>query len=185
MWTKDEWFPIIQSRMTEKRYVHTLGVAETAMELAKIYGEDVQKAEIAGLLHDICKYADKAWMADQIKAHHLDATLLDFHHELWHGPVGSVVARDEFGVEDEDIRNAIHYHTSGRAGMSKLEKIIYVADMIEPNRNYPKVEELRDLAHKDLELAMRYGVRHTLQHLIKQKQTVYPDSLFCYNACWT
>ncbi|WP_342525355.1 bis(5'-nucleosyl)-tetraphosphatase (symmetrical) YqeK [Chryseomicrobium sp. FSL W7-1435] len=184
MLTRAELLPVIRSRMTEKRYVHTIGVADTAMELARKYGGDVNKAELAGLLHDICKYADAEWMADQIRQHQLGDQLLGFHQELWHGPVGSVVARTEFQIEDEDVCNAIHYHTSGRAGMSKLEKIIYVADMIEPSRQFPKVEKLRELANQDLELAMKFAVRHTLQHLLKQKQTVYPDSLSCYNDCW-
>ena len=184
MWTRSDLLPIIRSRMTEKRYIHTIGVADTAMVLAAQEGVDPQKAELAGLLHDICKYADMEWMAQQIKEHDLNQQLLEFHHELWHGPVGSIVAKQEFGIHDEDILNAIYYHTSGRAGMSKLEKIIYVADMIEPSRNFPKVEKLREFATQDLELAMKYGVRHTLQHLLKQKQTVYPDSLLCYNNCW-
>ena len=67
----------------------------------------------------------------------MDFRLLSFHHELWHGPVGAIIARNEFGIEDEDILNAIRFHTTGRAGMSTLEKLIYVSDMIEPGRNFP------------------------------------------------
>lgn len=184
MMTREEVLERIRPRMKEKRYLHTIGVADTAMKVAVQVGVDPQKAELAGLLHDVCKYANLEWMADQIRSHQLDPRLLEHHHELWHGPVGSLVAKYEFGVEDEDILNAIMYHTTGRQGMSTLEKIIYVADMIEPSREFPEVDKLRDLAFEDLEVGMKYGIRHSIQFLVKKKQVVFPDSFECYNDCW-
>ena len=80
----------------------------------------------------------------------IDRRLLSFHHELWHGPVGAMIARKEFGVTDEDMLNAIRFHTTGRAGMSPLEKLIYIADMIEPGRDFPGVETLRELAEENI-----------------------------------
>ncbi len=75
----------------------------------------------------------------------VDQRLFNFHHELWHAPVGAIIAASEFNVTDKEVLNAIRYHTTGRAGMSKLEKVIYVADMTEPGRNFPGVENLREL----------------------------------------
>lgn len=184
MWNRNDILKEIRPRMTEKRFVHTIGVADTAMKLAEKYGEDPVKAELAGLLHDVCKYSNREWMAEQIQTHQLNPLLLHYHHELWHGPVGSLVARFEFKVDDSDVLNAIMYHTTGRVGMSRLEKIIYIADMIEPSRDFPKVDKLRQMANEDLDRAMQFGIRHTVQYLVKQKQPVFPDSFACYNDCW-
>ncbi|WP_144511151.1 bis(5'-nucleosyl)-tetraphosphatase (symmetrical) YqeK [Bacillus sp. FJAT-22090] len=171
----------MKSRMPEKRYIHTRGVAMTAIHLAKKYGEDTEKAEIAGILHDSVKYAGKEWLRNIILSEKMDPTLLDFHHELWHAPVGSYVAKTEFQIEDEDILQAIKYHTTGRAGMSPLEKIIYISDMIEPSRNFPGVDLLREKAEKDLEDAMLSCIQHSVTFLIEKKQPVFPDSFHCYN----
>lgn len=171
----------IKPRMPEKRYIHTLGVMETAIELAQLYGENPKRAETAAIIHDVAKYADVDWMKEVIVREQLDQELLHWNAEIMHGPVGAVVARDEFGVTDEDILNAIRHHTTGRAGMTKLEKIVYVADMIEPNRKFDGVERLREIARRDIEEAIRVCVCHTLSFLIATYQPVYPLSIICYN----
>ena len=171
----------MKDRMPEKRYIHTKGVAITAVHLAKKYGEDIDKAELAGILHDSVKYAEKEWLREKIISEKMDHNLLEYHHELWHAPVGSYVAEHEFQIHDEDILNAIKYHTTGRAGMSPLEKIIYISDMIEPSRNYPGVELLREKAEIDLEEAMISCMVHSMTFLIDKKQPVFPDSFHCYN----
>lgn len=178
---RDDYLAKIKPRMPKKRYIHTLGVMETAIELAKLYDEDPKRAETAAIIHDVAKYADIAWMKEMIEREQLDAELLGWNAEIMHGSVGAVVARDEFGVTDEDILNAIRYHTTGRAGMTKLEKIVYVADMIEPNRKFDGVKQLREIAKKDLDEAMRACVCHTLSFLIATRQQIYPLSIVCYN----
>ncbi|MFJ8063075.1 bis(5'-nucleosyl)-tetraphosphatase (symmetrical) YqeK [Psychrobacillus sp. NPDC096426] len=171
----------MKDRMTEKRYIHTRGVALTAVHLAQKYEEDTEKAELAGILHDSVKYAEKEWLREKIISEKMNPILLEFHHELWHAPVGSYVAKNEFKINDEDILNAIKYHTTGRAGMSRLEKIIYVSDMIEPSRSFPGVEFLREKAELDLEDAMIRCIQHSMTFLIEKKQPVFPDSFHCYN----
>lgn len=171
----------IKHRMPLRRYEHTKGVATTAVHLAKKYGEDPDKAEIAGILHDVVKFAEKDWLKQHIISEEMNPLLLNFHHELWHAPVGSFVAKTEFHIEDEDILHAIQYHTTGRAGMSNLEKIIYISDMIEPSRNFPGIERLREIAEVDLEEAMISCVTHSITFLIEKKQPVFPDSFHCYN----
>lgn len=171
----------MKSRMPQKRFIHTKGVAETAIQLAKMYGEDIDKAEIAGILHDSVKYADKEWLRSIIVSEKMNPLLLDFNHELWHAPVGSFVARTEFQITDQDILQAIEFHTTGRVGMSKLEKIIYVSDMIEPSRNFSGVEHLREKAKVDIEDAMTSCIKHSITFLIEKKQPVFPDSFHCYN----
>lgn len=171
----------IKPRMPEKRYIHTIGVMETAITLAKLYGVDPKCAETAAIIHDVAKYADVDWMKQVIVREQLDEQLLQWNAEIMHGPVGAVVAREEFGVTDEDILNAIRHHTTGRAGMTKLEKIVYVADMIEPNRKFDGVERLREVANENLDEAMRACVCHTLSFLIATRQAIYPLSISCYN----
>ena len=171
----------MKERMPEKRWIHTKGVTTTAIRLSEIYGVDPEKAEIAGILHDFVKYADKEWLREKIVEEGMDPLLLEYHHELWHAPVGSYVAEHEYGIKDKDILNAIKYHTTGRVGMSDLEKIIYIADMIEPSRQYPGVEILREIAEKDLEEAMIQCIQHSIAYLVNNKQTIYPDSFHCYN----
>lgn len=168
--------------MPEKRFIHTVGVMETAINLAQKYGEDVKKAETAAILHDIAKYADIEWMENIVRDEKLDERLIGWGgSELLHGPVGAYIAQSEFGITDEELLNAIRFHTTGRASMSRLEKIIFVADMIEPNRRFDGVERLRKKAQKNLDKAMSACVRHTLAFLIDTKQPIYPLSIECYN----
>lgn len=172
----------MKDRMPEKRYIHTIGVTDTAMALAEKFGQDPKKAEVAAILHDSCKYADRDWMKQTIIEQQMDPTLLKYHHELWHGPVGAYVAQTEFGVTDADMLNAIRFHTTGRAGMSDLEKIVYIADMIEPNRKFPDVDTLRAAAEEmTLEDLMITCLSHSIQFLMSKHQPVFPDSFNCYN----
>ncbi len=178
---REQYLAAIKPRMPEKRYIHTLGVMETAIQLSKIYGENESKAETAAILHDIAKYADIEWMEEIVKTQQLDQQLIGWGSELLHGPVGAYIAESEFGITDEEILNAIRFHTTGRVAMSNLEKIIFVADMIEPNRKFDGVERLRKKAQKNLDKAMSACIRHTLAFLIDSKQAIYPLSIACYN----
>lgn len=178
---REQYLAAIKPRMPEKRYIHTIGVMETAINLARKYGEDEKKAEIAAILHDIAKYADIEWMENIVRSEKLDARLIGWGSELLHGPVGAYIAESEFGIKDDELLNAIRFHTTGRPNMSRLEKIIFVADMIEPNRQFDGVERLRKKAQKNLDKAMGACVRHTLAFLIDTKQPIYPLSIECYN----
>ncbi|WP_397539390.1 bis(5'-nucleosyl)-tetraphosphatase (symmetrical) YqeK [Rummeliibacillus pycnus] len=179
---RDELLLAMKDRMPEKRYIHTIGVTDTAIKLAMRFGEDSKKAEVAAILHDSCKYADRDWMRQTIVERQMDPTLLQYHHELWHGPVGAYVAKTEFNVTDEDMLNAIRYHTTGRVGQSNLEKIVYIADMIEPNRKFPGIDELRKASEElDLHDLMIKCIAHSISFLISKHQPVFPDSFECYN----
>jgi len=178
---EQEILQVVKEKMPEKRYIHTLGVRDTAVILAKRYGADIDAAITAAIIHDIAKYADLQWMRQIVRDHALDPALLPWENEILHGPVGAVIAKEQFGIENEDILNAIRYHTTGRVNMSKLEKIIYVADMIEPNRQFDGVERLRKLAEENLDKAMKACVKHTISFLVATEQRIYPLSIECYN----
>lgn len=178
---REEALDYIKEVLPEKRYIHTLGVAETAVRLAETYGADKEKAELAALLHDMAKYRDRDEMKRIIQNEPLDLRLLLFHHELWHAPVGAYLCEKELGITDREVLDAIMYHTTGRAGMPLLEKIIYIADYIEPGRKFAGVERVREVAFEDLEKAMRRAATQSIQFLMEKKQRVFPETLECYN----
>ncbi|MFY0546252.1 bis(5'-nucleosyl)-tetraphosphatase (symmetrical) YqeK [Brevibacillus sp. H7] len=171
----------VQAQMHDKRYQHTLGVAETARRLAERYGADPDKAELAGYLHDYCKCWPVEKMRDILVRHDMPEELLNGEKELWHAFAGAIVIQTELGVTDPEILQAVRYHTTGRAGMSLLEKVVCVADYIEPNRNFPGVEQIRSLAQQDLNAALAEALGGTIRFLIEQRKTVYPLTLTAYN----
>lgn len=142
----------IRVRLTEKRYRHTEGVIYTAVRLAERYGADTDKAETAALFHDACKNLDIDEMNMLVEQYEIGDYYID-KPQLAHSKLAAAILEKEFGVEDEDILNAVSYHTTGRAGMSLLEKIIFVADATEPNRTYEEAETLNALAFSDLDEA--------------------------------
>lgn len=171
----------LKKRLTPPRYAHVLRVAELAKTLARKYGVCEKEAEQAALFHDIAKCMDRETLAEQLRASNADPRLFAHHHELWHGPVGAAIARDEFGVKSLDVYHAVRYHTTGRAGMSKLEKVIYIADLLEPERDFPGVDELREVMNRDLDEAMAECIAHSILYLVKKRVAVFPDSFECYN----
>ena len=144
---KSEAIELIKEKLPDKRYQHSLRVADTAVKLARIYEGDVVKAEMAGILHDYCKYDDLGYMYQIVRQHDLDPNLLSFGGEILHGPVCAALMKSEYDITDDEILTAIAYHTTGRAQMTKTEKIVFIADYIEPERQIPGVEEIRDMAY--------------------------------------
>lgn len=158
--SEDEIKTVLKSRMNEHRFEHSLNVAKRAVFLAEKNGADPEKAYFAGLIHDICKGIPKEEQLGIIKS---EGILLDedtlASPALWHSLAGAIYAEHELGVADKDVLNAIRYHTSGRGGMSILEKVIYMADLTSAERNYPDAEYTRNLTDKSLDEGIAYGVR--------------------------
>ncbi|MGN0476291.1 MAG: bis(5'-nucleosyl)-tetraphosphatase (symmetrical) YqeK [Ruminococcus sp.] len=173
---------LIKPRMGEHRYIHSVNVSKKAVELAKIYGCDEEKAMIAGMLHDITKETP---VEEQLKIITEGGIILDdvekSSTKLWHPISGSVYIRDIVGITDSDIINSVRYHTTGRAGMSLLEKIIFVADFTGDERNYDGVDIMREKSLRSLEEAMLYGLQFTINDLSKRMMTIHPNALACYN----
>ena len=179
---REELLRKVKQQMNDHRFQHTLGVASTAVKLAKKYGADPDQAELAGILHDYCKYWDKERMRSIIEENEqISSDLLRYDKELWHAPVGAIVVKKELGIADPIVLDAIAYHTSGRSGMGLLEKILWLADYIEPGRHFPGVEEVRELAENNLDGALIKAVGNTILFLVKQKKRIYPLTLETYN----
>ena len=157
---EEELKAVLKGRMNEHRFEHSLNVAERAVFLAKKYGADPEKAYFAGLIHDICKGIPSEEQLAMIKAEGIEPdedTLKS--PALWHSIAGAIYAEHELCVSDEDVLNAVRYHTSGRGNMSILEKVIYMADLTSAERNYPDAEYTRNLTDKSLDEGIAYGVR--------------------------
>ena len=164
----DEYLP-------EKRKIHSINVSKSAVRLAKILGCDEKKAEIAGILHDTAKYVKYEDVPKYCTKYSI--VLDDMEQKstaLSHSVVGSYIARHEFGIEDEEILSAIRYHTTGRPGMTDLEKSVYLADLIEVVRNYPMVDELRELAYSGkVDEAVLRSMDNTIGVVLKKKAPMH------------
>ncbi|UQQ72522.1 bis(5'-nucleosyl)-tetraphosphatase (symmetrical) YqeK [Enterococcus faecium] len=171
----------IQMRMSEQRFKHVLGVEETAVALAKKYGASPEKASIAALTHDYAKERPDEEFKMVIVRDGFDPELLNYNNAIWHGLVGASFVERELGITDAEILHAIRVHTTGAAKMSLLDKIIYVADYIEPGRDFPGVQAARAIAWADLDEAVAFETKHTLAHLLAQEQQIYPKTIETYN----
>lgn len=172
---------IVREALTKDRYEHSLRVCETAQCLANHYGESTEKTALASIFHDYAKCFSKEILKEHIVTFKLPQQLLDFHHELWHGPVGAKLVEKRYGILDDDILSAIRYHTTGRAGMSRLELIIFVSDYIEPARSFPGVDEVREVAKGNLESAAQLALKNSIIFLINKCTTIFPDTIHAYN----
>ena len=180
---KSEAIELIKEKLPDKRYQHSLRVADTAVKLARIYEGDVDKAEMAGILHDYCKYDDLGYMYQIVRQHDLDPNLLSFGGEILHGPVCAALMKSEYDITDDEILTAIVYHTTGRAQMTKTEKIVFIADYIEPERQIPGVEEIRDMAYNQgsLDHTIYEISKRTVLYLISNDITVFNTTIECLN----
>ncbi|WP_026572384.1 bis(5'-nucleosyl)-tetraphosphatase (symmetrical) YqeK [Bacillus sp. UNC438CL73TsuS30] len=177
----NEALKVVKEQLTDHRYQHTLGVMETAIILAKQVGADEKKAELAAIFHDYAKFRSKEEMREIILTQGFPQDLLEYNAELWHAPAGAYLVEKEAGITDTDVLTAIRYHTSGRPGMSLLEKVIYLADYIEPGRHFPGVEEVRAMAKENLDKALIKSIQNTIIFLLKKNQPIYPETFQTYN----
>lgn len=178
----DRFHKVIRSRMGEKRYIHSVNVAAEAQRLAKKYGADVEKAKLAGLLHDVTKETNANSQLQIIQNSNIILNEVESSSaKLWHAIAGAAFVRDVMGIDDGDVFNAIRYHTSGRKGMSLLEKVIFIADFTGAERDYNGVDKMRALADKSLEEAMAFGLSFSLSDLAQRRLAIDPNTLSCYN----
>lgn len=164
----------LKNNLSEKRYIHSVGAAEIAKNLAKKNGANSDKAYIAGLLHDCAKELSLEKMNELINYKNISfESRIKKSKAILHGPAGSVLIEKEYDIYDKEIQNAIFYHTTGKPNMTLLEKIVFLADYIEPSRNFPGVDKIRDLAKKSLDKAVILAYDSTIKFLLDKKEYIY------------
>ena len=165
--TREKIIDRLKNKISDKRLEHSFGVEYTAACLAMVHNTDVEKARIAGLLHDCAKGIPTREKLEKAKKYGLPVNRFEEKNpDILHGKLGAYYARCKYGIEDADILNAITYHTTGRPGMSELEKIIFIADYIEPNRRpLPNIDVIRRTAFSDIDECLLMILRGTLDYL--------------------
>ncbi len=183
MYTLEQLRQKLTTYLSPKRYQHSLRVEEMAAQIAQRYECDVEKARIAGIIHDCAKNIPNKQKLVLCKKYHIKLTAYEKEYpDLLHAQLGVILAKRDFNIEDEDILDAIRYHTTGRPNMSLLEKIIYIADYIEPGRDKaPNLDELRDLVMKDLDKTLIRILEDTCVYLKQKNKSIDPKTEEAYN----
>ena len=173
----------LQRRLKRGRFAHSIGVANTAVKLAKRFGVDETKAYVAGLLHDCAREFENDELPAQATLRGIKISDVERATPLLlHAYISAKMITEIYGVDDAEISQAIHRHTVGAADMTPLDKIIYFADMIEPNRNYPGVEKLRALAETaDLDEILLTAFSETIIFVVQKNSLVHPDTVAARN----
>lgn len=170
----------IETNLNDRRLKHTFSVVNEAMKLCEHYGENKQKAELAALFHDMFRSTHVSVLNMYVRQLGLPKNILD-NPNLSHGKIAAVIMKRDYGIVDDEILNAVAYHTTGRAGMSRLEKIIFLADAIEAGRNYPTVEITRKLAYIDLDKACISSLERTVEYIKGIGEYLDPDTINAIN----
>lgn len=172
----------VKSKMGERRFAHSQGVAKACAELAERYGVDAERARLAGILHDVCKEMLTGEQLKLIEKYGIILSTVERNNPpLLHAPAGAAYAQQVLGVEDAEVISAIRCHTGGKAGMTTLEKVLFVADFISEDRTYPGVEQLREAAKDSLEAVIVEGIAYTVTERVGQRYLMEPASLDAYN----
>ncbi|GAA0403986.1 bis(5'-nucleosyl)-tetraphosphatase (symmetrical) YqeK [Paenibacillus motobuensis] len=180
-YTRDELLDMVSAQMPARRWTHVEGVMATSVSLAERYGADPVKADLAALLHDLAKFWPIEQQESVMLEHGLNPELLEYDKQLLHAEVAAFVAEQEYGINDPEVLDAIRYHTSGRVGMTLLDKIVCLADYIEPGRNFPGVDRIRELAEHNLEQALVAGFDSTITFLIEKQKVIFPLTVLARN----
>ncbi|NLB82075.1 MAG: HD domain-containing protein [Clostridiaceae bacterium] len=172
----------LEKKLSKSRFEHSLAVSNTAVTLARYYGADEQKAALAGLVHDCVKEIDRDKLLKMCTDFQLkmDKVLLE-ETKLIHARVGAFYAKHYYGIDDEEVFDAIYYHTTAKANMSLLTKIIYVADYIEPNRTFECVDQIRTIAFENIDLAILDGLNYTIKKTVAKKRMLHPETVNARN----
>ena len=171
-----------KSNMTEDRFEHCIGVSKTAQKLAELNQYDEDKAALAGFIHDYAKQVSVEEYREVIKTKGFDQDLLNWNRSIWHGIVGTYFIQRDLKITDSEILTAVRRHTTADVEMTTLDKIVFMADYIEPGRSFPGVEEARKITYANIDKGVGYQLAHTLEFLIEKRNKIYPRTLDAYNV---
>ncbi|MGJ9381667.1 bis(5'-nucleosyl)-tetraphosphatase (symmetrical) YqeK [Salipaludibacillus sp. CF4.18] len=175
-------FETVQKALKPRRYEHTVRVTEEATRLVGIYGGNLEKIRLAAILHDYAKHRPIIEMRRKVQTcDKLPNAMLDYGDEILHSFVGAVFIEEELFITDETILSCIRSHTTGKVSMSLEEKIVFLADYIEPGRTFRQAEEVRKISDENLDLACLTALGNTIQYLSNKQLPIYPDTFAAYN----
>lgn len=180
--SSDEIVAKEKANMDKKRFKHCVGVSETARKLARLNNYDEDKAALAGFIHDYAKQVSNEEYRKVIKEENFDPDLLNWNRAIWHGIVGTYFIKRDLKITDPEILQAVWRHTTADVEMTTLDKIVFMADFIEPSRDFKGVDKAREITFKNLDEGVGYQLAHTLKYLIKQRSKIYPKTLQAYNV---
>ena len=173
----------LKSKLTPARYTHVLSVRELALDLAKKYGADLRKVNLAVLLHDCAKWMRTSEQYEAAASHEIELDEVERHNpSLLHALIGVEFAVSHFDVDNPEILNAIRIHTTGSGKMTLIDKILYVADFAEPKRNHAEAHTVRELAYQDLNKAVFEVSRYKIEHLLAKGVLIHPHTIDAYNS---
>ena len=171
----------LKKNIDKKRLAHSINTAKEAVSLAKKYGADVDKAYLAGMLHDVAKGMCRFGLRKLAKEYDVSVDEFEARNpELTHGKLGAIMVSKQLGISDKEILSAIRWHTTGHADMTLLEKIIYIADIIEPDRKFEGVQEIRKLAYEDIDAAMIIALEQVMKFVHSKGFALHPKSIEAY-----
>lgn len=175
---------IIKERLTPGRFEHSLRVVETALQLAEEQDVSRDQVYMAALLHDIAKDLDGETLLSLAKDKGLvTCEAEELQPDLLHGPIGAMLCKEELNIQDEEVLQAIHYHTTGRVGMTELDKTVYLADLLEPGRKYQGIEELRRICTENLSQGLLFAFDSTLRYVLERKLLIHHLTVEARNWC--
>lgn len=178
----EKYKEILKGRLNEKRYFHSLCVAEEAKRLAEKYGGDSEKCYLAGLLHDITKNSTHEEHLQIFETFGIILNAIEKNAEkLWHAMSGSLYIKNVLLIEDDELIEAVRYHTTAKSNMSLTAKILYLADFTSRDRDYDDVDEIRRLVDISLTDAMLYALQYSIKDLTEQGRAIHPDTVRAYN----
>ena len=178
----EEYKELLKKRLNEKRFYHSLCVADEAVRLAKKYGGNQEKSYIAGLLHDVMKNAPAEEHLQLFSEFDIILSNVESNAEkLWHAMSGALFLEHRLQIKDREILEAVRYHTTARAGMTQLDKIIYLADFTSADRDYDDIDVIRGIAENSMEDAIRYALAYSIKDLVERNKPIHPDTVAAYN----
>lgn len=169
--------------LSEKRFEHSLRVEAEAVRLAEIYGSDIEKVRVAAIAHDYAKSHSDNELINMAQNYRINIDEIQYNSpQLLHGPVAAHICRENYGINDSDILNAISNHTTGRRGMSLMEKIVYLADVIESGRYFPGIEHIRKQAISNIDSALLLACNSTLIYITQENYLIHPLTIDFRNS---
>lgn len=179
----EEYIKVIKERLSERRFNHSICVSVEARRLAEKYGADADKAELCGILHDITKESSAQEHFEIAEKYGVKFSDLELSAEkLWHAKTGAAYARYILNIDDDEIINAIKYHTTGKEDMTLLQEIVFLADFTSADRDYEDVDVMRALVGASKEMALSYALKYTINDLLHKDKAIHPDTFAAYNS---